>query len=120
MSLSLAIVFPAVLFLVLLVVQASLWWYAAQAALTAAREGTEAGRVRGGTPQAADRRARDFLDRLGTLAEPVGIDSGASDANTFRLTVTIRTQSVVPGFDHLLISEHVSAPRETFVPQGAP
>ncbi|GAA5016539.1 hypothetical protein GCM10025734_66320 [Kitasatospora paranensis] len=53
--LSLAVLFPVVLTAVMLVVQASLWWYADQVALTALREGVDAGRVRGrrrttGTP----------------------------------------------------------------------
>ncbi|MFD0331339.1 TadE/TadG family type IV pilus assembly protein [Streptacidiphilus monticola] len=45
MSLSLAMVFPAVLLLVLLVVQGSLVWYDQQVAESAAREAGEAARA---------------------------------------------------------------------------
>ncbi|GAA0689071.1 hypothetical protein GCM10010193_49020 [Kitasatospora atroaurantiaca] len=118
MTLSLAIIFPVVLFMVMLVVQASLWWYANQAALTAAREGADAGRIQGGTREAGDRRATDFLRRLGSLAEPVEVNSGDTDDTTFRMTITVRPQSVVPGLENLTVTQHVSAPREKFVPQG--
>ena len=48
MSISLAIVFPVVLLLLLLVVQAALIWYDRQVALTAAREGVDAGQITDG------------------------------------------------------------------------
>ncbi|MFI5529876.1 TadE family protein [Kitasatospora sp. NPDC051853] len=118
MTISLALVFPVALFLVFLVVQASLYWYAGQAALTAAREGVEAGRARGGGSESGERRAGDFLARVGDLAERVEIRTDESDPTTFRITVTVRPLAVVPGFDRLLISRQVSAPREKFVPQG--
>ncbi|MFJ8042033.1 TadE family protein [Kitasatospora sp. NPDC096147] len=118
LTLSLALVFPLALFLVFLVVQAALYWYAGQAALTAAREGVEAGRARGGTPESGERRADDFLNRTGELAQRVEIRTGESDPQTFRIAVTVRPLAVVPGFDRLLITREVSAPRERFVPQG--
>jgi hypothetical protein len=121
-SLSLAIVFPAVLTVVLLVVQTSLWWYASQAALTAAREGADAGRVRGGTDLAATGRALDFLDRLGTLADPGGPNGVVVDGtkpDTYRVSVTVRPLSLIPGLDRP-ITRHVELPREKFVPQEAP
>ncbi|WP_052681263.1 TadE/TadG family type IV pilus assembly protein [Saccharothrix sp. ST-888] len=117
MTLSLAIVFPAVLLMVVLVVQAALWWYASQAALTAAREGTDAGRIRGGTPQRAVQRASDFLDRQGSLAERVEVVPGG-DAQMFSLRVSVRAQSLLPGMSGMTIVRQVTAPREKFVPQG--
>ncbi|MDH6125334.1 TadE/TadG family type IV pilus assembly protein [Kitasatospora sp. GP82] len=117
MTLSLAIVFPAVLFLVVLVVQAALWWYASQAALTAAREGADAGRIRGGTPEKAVQRASDFLTRQGGLAEQVDVAPGG-DAQMFSLRVSVRAQALLPGMPGLTIVRQVTAPREKFVPQG--
>ncbi|KQV04699.1 MULTISPECIES: TadE/TadG family type IV pilus assembly protein [unclassified Kitasatospora] len=118
LTLSLALVFPVVLFLVFLVVQASLYWYAGQAALTAAREGADAGRVRGGTPEAGERKAREFLTRVGDLAEPVTVDPTGGDPNTFKIVVTVRPLAVLPGFDGFTITRQVTAPREKFVPQA--
>ncbi|WP_052390181.1 TadE/TadG family type IV pilus assembly protein [Streptomyces sp. NRRL B-24484] len=116
--LGLAIVFPVVLTAVMLVVQASLWWYADQVALTALREGVDAGRVRGATAEDGDARVREFLARFGRLAELESVDHAGSDAETQQMTVTVRPQSVVPFFDRLTITETLSAPRERFVPQG--
>ncbi|MGK4584320.1 TadE/TadG family type IV pilus assembly protein [Kitasatospora sp. HPMI-4] len=117
MTLSLAIVFPAVLAMVVLVVQAALWWYASQAALTAAREGADAGRITGGTPTKAVQRATDFLDRQGALAEPMAVLPGG-DAQMFSLRVSVRAQSLLPGMTGMTIVRQVTAPREKFVPQG--
>ncbi|MFJ9517301.1 TadE/TadG family type IV pilus assembly protein [Kitasatospora sp. NPDC101801] len=118
LTISLALVFPVVLFLVFLVVQAALYWYAGQAALTAAREGADAGRVRGGTPEAGELRARDFLNRVGRLAEPVTVDPNGGDLTSFEIVVTVRPLAVLPGFDRFTITRQVTAPREKFVPQA--
>jgi len=120
MALSLAIVFPIVLLVVLLVVQASLWWYASQAALTAAREGVDAGRARTAKVDDGPARAADFLARTGELAELVRTYDGASDAETYRLAVSVKPYPVLPYFDRLEIVQKASGPRERFVPQGAP
>ncbi|MGW4652339.1 TadE family protein [Kitasatospora sp. NPDC004289] len=118
LSIELALVFPIALFLVFLVVQAALYWYAGQAALTAAREGAEAGRAQGAASDSGARRAGDFLTRVGDLAERVDVKTDTSDATTYRISVTVRPLAVVPGFDRLLITRRISAPREKFVPQG--
>ncbi|MFF4649266.1 TadE/TadG family type IV pilus assembly protein [Streptomyces sp. NPDC001380] len=119
MSVSLALVLPAVLVLVLLVVQASLWWYARQVALTAAREGAEAGRAHRAGPADGTARARAFLDRAGTAVSDPRVSSDGSTAAVVRITVTVRAQSLLPGLDGQLITQHVTAPVERFVPQEA-
>lgn len=119
MTISLAIVFPAVLFVILLVVQSGLWWYADQAALTAAREGVEAGRSVGAGAGDGPARAKAFTDRLGDLARVQDI-TPSGDAELYRLTVTVHPASVLPFFDSLTLSRTASAPREKFVPQGQP
>ncbi|WP_345699948.1 TadE family protein [Kitasatospora terrestris] len=119
MTLSLAIVLPIVLTVVMLVVQAALWWYANQAAITAAREGVEAGRLRDAHADDGPNRARDFLDRVGELAkERSVVASGGPD--TYQLTVSVQPLAVLPGFDRLSVTQTVSAPRERFTQQGAP
>lgn len=121
MALSLAIVFPTVLTLVLLVVQASLWWYASQIALSAAREGAEAGRIKGGTETAAKQRATDFVRRFGNLAEldgPSALDTRTTDLTTFRMSVSVKPLSLLPGVTMPPVRQYVDAPLEKFVRQG--
>lgn len=120
MSLSLAIVFPAVLTMVLLVVQASLWWYARQVALTAAREGAEAGRSsQAASAQGAARaRAAEFLERSDGVVSDPRISLDGTTRTEIRITVTVRAQSLLPGFSGRLITQHITAPRERFVAPG--
>ncbi|MER5639419.1 TadE family protein [Kitasatospora sp. NPDC002227] len=121
---SLAIVFPAVLTMVLLVVQASLWWYAAQVALSAAREGADAGRVQGGSADLASWRAADFVRRFGTLAQLQEAKGAKSTkavppaTESFRMTVTVRPLSLLPVIHLPDISRSVEAPVEKFVAPG--
>ncbi|MFE5586301.1 TadE/TadG family type IV pilus assembly protein [Kitasatospora sp. NPDC056531] len=119
MSVSLAIVFPVVLLLVLLVVQASLWWYDRQVALSAAREGVDAGRVQGNRADevkddAARRQARDFLDRQGVHGYEVLTDGSTSD--TIKVTVELTPPLLIPGLTGPSIRQYAEAPRERFVP----
>ncbi|RKT11783.1 TadE-like protein [Streptomyces sp. 1114.5] len=119
MSVSLAIVFPVVLLLLLLVVQAALWWYDRQVALTAAREGVDAGRVQGnatdeGKNAAAERQARDFLDRQGVRSYEVR--TSGSTADTIRVTVQLTPPMLIPGLSAPAITQFAEAPRERFVP----
>lgn len=120
MTISLAIVFPAVLFTILLVVQAGLWWYAEQAALAAAREGVEAGRINGAQPGAGEERATAFIDRLGDLVRlqqpPQQLDG---DPDLYQLSVTVRPVTLVP-FVNPTITKSAGAPREKFVAPGQP
>ncbi|RKE22586.1 TadE/TadG family type IV pilus assembly protein [Streptomyces sp. TLI_171] len=120
MAISLAIVFPVVLFVILLVVQAGLWWYAEQAALSAAREGVEAGRVNGAGPNAGPERATEFIDRFGDLAQRVTVEQGGAGDPLYRVTVQVRPAFVVPFFNAPTITKSASGPWEKFVPQGQP
>ncbi|BAJ32187.1 MULTISPECIES: TadE/TadG family type IV pilus assembly protein [Kitasatospora] len=120
MTISLAIVFPAVLFMILLVVQAGLWWYAEQAALAAAREGVEAGRVNGAPTGAGEQRASEFVGRLGqlaTLRQPPR--QTGNDPDLYQLSVTVKPLTLIPFVD-TTITKTAGAPREKFVPPGAP
>ncbi|MDH6706842.1 Flp pilus assembly protein TadG [Kitasatospora sp. MAA19] len=119
MSVSLAIVFPVVLVLLLLVVQAALWWYDRQLALTAAREGVDAGRVQGNATdeaknEAAGRQASDFLDRQGVRSYTVTTDG--STPELIRVTVAVRPPLLIPGLSAPSLRQFAEAPRERFVP----
>lgn len=119
MSLSLAIVFPVVLLLVLLVVQGSMWWYSRQLALTAAREGVDAGRMQGNAGDAVKNaaavgQAEDFLRRQGGRDFEVG--TAGSTPELIRVTVSVRSAMLVPGIPGITITQSAQAPRERFVP----
>jgi Flp pilus assembly protein TadG len=117
LSISFAIVFPAILFFVLLVVQTAMLWYSESAALTAAREGANAGRAYNGTDADATAAAAGFLDRFhGMLGTPT-VDPPQRDAANTVITVTVHIQPVFlpPGLD-LTVTQRVRAPIERFVP----
>ncbi|MER8098913.1 TadE/TadG family type IV pilus assembly protein [Kitasatospora sp. NPDC094016] len=122
MSVSLAIVFPVVLVLLMLVVQAALLWYDRQLALTAAREGVDAGRIQGNATdevknEAARRQARDFLDRQGVHSYTVTTDG--STPEVVRVTVAVRPPLLIPGLSAPALRQFAEAPRERFVPPVA-
>ncbi|MGW4896667.1 TadE/TadG family type IV pilus assembly protein [Kitasatospora sp. NPDC004240] len=127
MSLSLAIVFPVVIGLVLLVVQASMWWYARQVALTAAREGVDSGRVQGRDltdqqkNEAAKRQAEDFMRREGVdEVEDYSVSTAGSTAEVIRVSVRVTPHFLLPLLPHPEIEQHAQAPRERFVaPPGS-
>lgn len=62
-SIQMAIIFPFVLLATVAVIQASMWYYARQIALTAAREGLTAARAYQSSPAAGAARAQDLLGR---------------------------------------------------------
>ncbi|MFJ4093342.1 TadE/TadG family type IV pilus assembly protein [Kitasatospora sp. NPDC089913] len=118
MSLSLAIVFPVVLILVLTVVQTGMWWYHRQLALTAAREGVDAGRTQGNRTdeqkdRAARRQAEDFLDRQGDTDHRVVTDG--STPVLIKVTVEVKAPVIVPFITPPTVTQFAQAPRERFV-----
>ncbi|MCX5209479.1 pilus assembly protein [Kitasatospora sp. NBC_00240] len=122
MSLSLAVVFPVVLFLVMLVVQGSMWWYARQVALVAAREGVDAGRLQGPAADAvkndaAVRQAKDFLDREGSVLGGYSVSTDGSRPELIQVTVVVTPRFLIPGVPTPDFTQHASAPRERFVPR---
>ncbi|MDH6133609.1 Flp pilus assembly protein TadG [Kitasatospora sp. MAA4] len=115
LSISLALVFPAVLFLVVLVAQSSLLWYTDSVALTAAREGVDAGRAYGSSDQDATSRAQAFLDRFGGLLGKPTVDTPVRTATDMTVTVRVDPLILLPGFDGLKITQSASAPIERYV-----
>ncbi len=119
MSLSLAIVFPVVLILVMTVVQTGMWWYQRQLALSAAREGVDAGRGQGNRTdeqknEAARRQADDFLNRQGSPDHRVVTDG--STPVLIRVTVEVTAPVIVPFITPPTVTQFAEAPRERFVP----
>ena len=103
-----AVLFPAALAIVLLVVQAALYWHAHDAALSAAQQGLSVAKV-SGLP-AGETRAAEVAAALG------GIDAPRADGSTgaeVRVVVSGSAPSLLPGLT-LTVSEAAAGPAEVF------
>jgi Flp pilus assembly protein TadG len=112
-SIQMAIVFPVVILLTITVVQASMWYYARNVALTAAREGVAAGRAYQASAGDGAARARDVLDRIAddSLRNP-GVSTAGSSGTQVQVTVTGSAPSMLPGLSGLSVSQSASGARE--------
>lgn len=108
----LAVVMPAVLLLVLLIVQFGLWLHARQVAAAAAQEGLAATQVEHGSEEVGRRRTEEFLARTPGLTE-VTVDVERSPT-TARVEVAGLAPVVVPGV-LLRARALVEGPVERFV-----
>ena len=112
--LSYVIVVPALMAALMIVVQASLWFLAREAALAAARQGADAARVlhapAGAGPGAALAFARSSAS--GYLLHPRASAAGSSAA-TVSITVTGRVPDLIPGLP-IKVSQTAVAPVEQF------
>ncbi|MFD3556889.1 TadE family protein [Streptomyces goshikiensis] len=112
-SIQMAIVFPFILLVTVAVVQASMWVYARNIALTAAREGVAAARVYQAPEGAGAARATETLGRIaGDSLAGSSVSTTGSSATEVRVTVTGQALSLMPGLSGLSVSQSASAPRE--------
>lgn len=109
------LVTPVLLFLVMLVFQFGLWYHAEHVAQAAAQEGVRTARLEGGSADDGQRRAADFLARVG--ATVVGDPVVNVTRNDETAVVEIRGQSVavVPGL-RLPIRARSESPVERYRP----
>jgi Flp pilus assembly protein TadG len=109
-------VLPFVFLVILVMVQASFWFLAREAALAAARQGADAARALGASRAAGPAAALAFARQSGRgyLDDPAATTAG-STASTVAVTVTGRAPSLVPGLV-VKVSETVEAPAEEFRP----
>ncbi|MYV97637.1 pilus assembly protein [Streptomyces sp. SID3343] len=116
----LAILIPAVLVLTLAVVQGALWWYAREAALAAAREGVEQGRLYqgGGSVDAADRASEAARNLGGDLLSDLRVDTGGSTPERVRVEVSGYSLAILPGVRGIRVVQHAEAPRERVTRPG--
>ncbi|MBT1098112.1 pilus assembly protein [Streptomyces sp. Tu102] len=113
-----AIIFPFVLFATVAVVQASMWFYARQIALTAAREGVSAARAYESSPAEGAAQARDVLTRTAGDSLTGYSVSASSDGQRVRVEVSGSALSMIPGVSGLQITQSASGPVERWtVPQ---
>ncbi len=118
-SVQMAIVFPFVIVLTIAVVQASMWYYARQIALAAARDGVTAGRTyQAGTSDAAA-RARQVLDRTaGDSLRGATVSTAGSTGGRVRVQVRGTAPSLLPFVSGLSVTQSASGPVERFTTPG--
>lgn len=91
-----AIVFPALLFFIMLIVQYGLWFHAKQVADTAAAEALDAAQTPTGTVDDGHSAAQSFLASSGNL-DGVTIDV-ERDFEQVQVVITGSAPQLVPGF----------------------
>lgn len=109
-----AIVFPALLFFIMLIVQYGLWYHAKQVADTAAAEALDAAQTPTGSAEDGERVAQDFLASSGNLDDITVTVTRETD--TVTVQITGEAPQLVPGFAWQVRST-AAAPVERFIPE---
>lgn len=113
-SVQLAILMPAVLVWIMLIVQYGLWAHAKQVATAAAAEGVDIGQVADATASDAEEAARAFITQAGNLTQTaVSVDRSAANVT---VRVSGRAPQLVPGVAWS-VAAVAASPVERFVPQ---
>jgi Flp pilus assembly protein TadG len=117
-SIQMAIIFPLVLLATVAVIQACLWYYARQIALTAAREGATAARAYQSSPADGAAQARAVLGRTaGDSLRGYNV-SVTSDGQRVRVRVSGTALSMIPGMSGLRVTQSASGPVERWTVPG--
>lgn len=109
-----AIVFPALLFFIMLIVQYGMWFHAKQVADTAAAEALDAAQTPTGTADDGRNAAQSFLASSGNL-DAVTIDV-ERDLEQVEVVITGTAPQLVPGFSWG-VTASARAPVERFIPE---
>jgi Flp pilus assembly protein TadG len=110
---------PALLFLILIVIQFGLWYHAQHVAQAAADEGARAAKVEEGSAAGGIERANAFLDQTASnLIENRNV-AGDRTAETATVTVSGQVAAVIPGFS-LTVKATATGPVERFRPDANP
>ncbi|MCX4429574.1 TadE family protein [Streptomyces mirabilis] len=117
-AIQMAIVFPFVLLATVAVIQASMWYYARQIALTAAREGLTAARSYHASPADGAAQARDVLGRTAGDSLLGYSVSASSNGQRVRIEVSGTAQSMIPGLSGLQVTQSASGPVERWTVPG--
>ncbi len=109
-----AILFPAVLLWLMLIVQYGLWWHAKQVANAAVAEAVSAAQLQTGSEDDGAEAAEDFLGQSGNLTNvTIVIDR---DPTLVIVEVTGEAPQLVPGFDWT-VTARSQGPVERFIPE---
>jgi Flp pilus assembly protein TadG len=114
---------PAFLFMILLIVQAGLYFHAVSIASAAAQEGAHEASLQGSTPADGEQVASAFVQRLAPrLLSGVSVDGQLVEGGE-RVRMTVRggvsQVVVIPGVDlGISVNETAETPVEAFRPAG--
>ncbi len=113
-TIQVAILFPVVLFWIMLIVQYGLWWHAKQVANAAAAEAVDAAQVSSGSARDGEDAAASYIAQSGNLDN---ITITVSREPTV-VTVEVRGDApqLVPGFEWS-VTARSTAPVERFIPE---
>lgn len=111
-SIQMAIIFPFVLLVTIAVIQASMWYFAREIALTAAREGLSAARSYQAGPGEGAQRAREVLSRTAGDSLMGSSVTAGSTGERVNVQVSGTAQSMLPGVPGLRITQSASGPVE--------
>ena len=113
-TIQVAILFPVVLFWIMLIVQYGLWWHAKQVANAAAAEAVDAAQVSFGTARDGEDAASSYLAQSGNL------DNVTITVSREPTAVTVEVHGdapqLVPGFEWA-VTARSTAPVERFIPE---
>jgi Flp pilus assembly protein TadG len=115
-SVELAVVFPVVLLLLVVLIQVALWFYARSVALGAAQEGAREGRVQPASTGRAQAAAEDFLDQT---AQDLLTDRDVTVTGSptqIEVTVTGTSLSLMPGLPGWSVTQTAVGPVERPTP----
>ncbi|MGW0778418.1 TadE family protein [Streptomyces sp. NPDC002835] len=114
-----AIIYPFVLLIVIVGVQAALWGYARNIVQTAARDGVAAGRVQGAGPEVGAAQARSALARLaGGNLTGHQVSTTGSTPERIRVRVSGTAVSLIPGVPNWSVSAEASGAVERWTTPG--
>jgi hypothetical protein len=115
-SLELAILFPAILLIVMGLFQMALFWHTANMVAVAAEEGFDAGKIEPDAPVAAAQEAASDFVTSTTSSTDVDVAAAVSgDGQRLTVTVTASAPRVV-GFGQWRVQRVAEGPIEQFVP----
>jgi hypothetical protein len=109
-------VLPFIFVMIMVMIQASFWFLARNAALAAARQGADAARALNAPRAAGPAAALAFARQAGQgYLEDARVSATGSSGATVSITVSGHVPSFVPGLV-VSVSETVQAPAEEFKP----
>ena len=110
-----AILFPAVLLWLMLIVQYGLWWHAKQVANAAAAEAVDVVQIPAASTASGEAAAREFLAQSGNLTDVAVVIERTPALVT--VEVTGRAPRLVPGFTWS-VTARSQGPVERFIPEN--
>jgi hypothetical protein len=109
---ALALLFPTLLLLVMLAINAAYWYHARSVALAAARDGLSAARLQGSSPAVGVSAATDYARSTGS-GVLAGVQASAAGSTATSVCITVRgTAPLMVPLLNVAVSQHACGPVE--------